>query len=416
MPTSTDLDLIAPNAMPGDASGILVELATGLAAADDLRETFGRLLPAVVQVAGASAAAVRMLDAGGQRMHLIGDFGLPQALREAESVVAHDCGGCGAMLSAGAGAADRAGRPAPCAGRSERAFADAGMPHMLAVPLARRGRVLGLFNLYFDTAHEPSAELERLLRSIGDVLALALDNARLERETLRAALASERQAIAAEVHDSIGQSLAYVKMRLPLLEDAIHGADAGRAEGYFDDVRSAIRQAHGSLRAVLAHMRAPMDPRGLGHALAGVAEAFRLQRGAVLEVADEWAGVRLAPSQEAQVFHIVQEALSNIARHAGAAHAWLHLSREADFLAVRIEDDGRGPPPAAADADSSHYGLTIMRERARRLGGSLDIGARAGGGTAVCLRFPLRGPSGARVDPPQHWGEPRPASLAGDLH
>ncbi len=400
--------------MPGDASGILVELATGLAAADDLRETFERLLPAVVQVAGARAAAVRMLDAGGQRMHLIGDFGLPQALREAESTVVHDCGECGAVL--GAAAAGRAGRPAPCAGRSERAFADAGMPHMLAVPLARRGRTLGLFNLFFDTAHEPSTEQARLLGSIGDLLALALDNARLERETLRTALASERQAIAAEVHDSIGQSLAYVKMRLPLLEDAIHACDQSRAEGYFDDVRSAIRQAHGSLRAVLAHMRAPMDPRGLGHALAGAAEAFRRPGGAVLEVCDEWADVRLAPSQEAQVFHIVQEALSNIARHAGAHHTWLRLARDADVLAVTIEDDGRGPPAATPDADSSHYGLSIMRERARRLGGTLDIGARVGGGTAVCLRFPLRASGGQRVDPPQHWGEPRQAPLTGDLH
>lgn len=414
MPTPTDLAPVVPSAVLGDASGILVELATGLAAGDDLRETFERLLPAVVQVAGARAAAVRMLDGGGQRMHLIGDFGLPQALREAESVVVHDCGGCGAML--GTGAASRAGRPAPCAGRSERAFADAGMPHMLAVPLARRGRTLGLFNLFFDTTHVPSAELERLLGSIGDLLALALDNARLERETLRAALASERQAIAAEVHDSIGQSLAYVKMRLPLLEDAIHGCDQGRAEGYFDDVRSAIRQAHGSLRAVLAHMRAPMDPRGLGHALAGAAEAFRRPGGAVLKVCDEWAGVRLAPSQEAQVFHIVQEALSNIARHAGAHHAWLHLARDADVLAVTIDDDGRGPPPATPDAHSSHYGLTIMRERARRLGGTLDIGARAGGGTTVCLRFPLHTAGGPRVDPAHHGGEPRPASLAGDLH
>jgi two-component system, NarL family, nitrate/nitrite sensor histidine kinase NarX len=414
LPATKDLDPRTPEAVSGGGSNLLAELATGLAADDDMREPLARLLPAIAQVAGAQAAVVRMLDTAGQRLLLAGEFGLPQSLREAESAVGHDCGACGALLAAHATAGP--GRPAPCAGRSEQAFADAGMPHMLVVPLARRGRLLGAFNLFFDARHEPSADLRRLLDSIGDLLALALDNVRLESENLRAALASERQAIAAEVHDSIGQSLAYVKMRLPLLEDAIRDSDRNRAEGYFDDVRSAIRQAHGSLRAVLAHMRAPMDPLGLGHALAAAAETFRQQGATAFEVADHWAGVRLEPEQEAQVFHIVQEALSNVSRHAGAGHAWLRLERDAGFLAVTIADDGRGPPPAGADAGSSHYGLTIMRERARRLGGTLDIGARAGGGTAVCLRFPAKAAAGQRMSLPLRANEARRDILTADPH
>ena len=91
-----------------------------------------------------------------------------------------------------------------------------------------------------------------LLESVGALLGLALENARLERANLRAALADERQAIAADVHDSIGQSLAYVKMRLPLLQDAIRGCDQAGAEGYFDDVRGAVREAHAQFHTCAA--------------------------------------------------------------------------------------------------------------------------------------------------------------------
>jgi two-component system nitrate/nitrite sensor histidine kinase NarX len=355
LPPSTTADPVVPNSVLGDASGILVELTAGLAAGDDVREVFEHFLPSIVQVAGARAGAVRALDSHGQHKQLVGEFGLPALAQAAERAAGGE---------------------------------------LLAVPLARRGRVLGEFDLYFDAGRQPSGDVQALLGSIGGLLALALDNARLERENLHAALASERQAIAAEVHDSIGQSLAYVKMRLPLLQDAIRGCDQDRAEGYFDDVRSAIRDAHGSLRAVLEHMRAPMDPLGFGHALAAAAEAFRRQSGATLEVVDGWAAVRLAPAQEAQVFHIVQEALSNIARHAAASHAWLRLACEGDFLAVSVEDDGQGLPPTVADGSGSHYGLSIMRERARRLGGMLDFAPGHRGGTVVSLRFPARGSRG----------------------
>jgi len=308
---------------------------------------------------------------------------------EAERAVDGHCGACGSALHG----------PGPvwendlssCARRTDAAFLASGCRRMLAVPLSHRGRTLGIYNLFFDGSTEPSPQAAGLLESVGALLGLALDNARLERENLRAALASERQAIAAEVHDSIGQSLAYVKMRLPLLQDAIAASDRARAEGYFDDVRDAVRQAHANLRAVLTHMRVPMEPLGLAHAIASCAEAFRAQGRTTLEVVNELPALRIAPVQEEQVFRIVQEALANIARHAAAGRAWLRLDRDGDAVRVVVEDDGGGLPALAED--STHYGVPIMRERARRLGGTLELGARPGGGTRVCLRFPW--PDGA---------------------
>lgn len=400
----------ATPATDAPAPGILAAITAGLSSGDDLRELLARLLRPLVDLAGAQAGAVRVLDDVDKRMHLVASTGLPAAVEEAERAVEGDCGACGVAL--------RGTQPAwsqdlsACSRRNAGAYFGAGCRRILAVPLAHRGRTLGLYNLFFDDGAQPTRDALGLLESVGALLGLALDNVRLERENLRAALASERQAIAAEVHDSIGQSLAYVKMRLPLLEDAIRGCDHGRAEGYFEDVRDAVRQAHGSLRAVLTHMRAPMDPLGLGHALATSADAFRRSSGVALESAGRWPEVQLTPAQEAQVFHIVQEALSNITRHAGAKHAWLGLDAAEGQLVVTIEDDGRGLPLAAGGADGSHYGLDIMRERARRLGGALELGTREGGGTRVALRFPARPPGGwpAGLDVPAAG---QPITMAG---
>ncbi len=104
----------------------------------------------------------------------------------------------------------------------------------------------------------------------------------------------------------------------------------------------------------------------------------------------------LSPEGESQVFHTVQEALNNIARHAAARQAWLHMGSGGDGLVeIVVDDDGAGLP-AASPCGGAHYGMDIMRERARRIEGTLDVGARPGGGTRVRLVFPAA-PATARA-------------------
>jgi two-component system, NarL family, nitrate/nitrite sensor histidine kinase NarX len=178
-------------------------------------------------------------------------------------------------------------------------------------------------------------------------------------------------------------------MRMPLLHDAMLARDDARAQRYFDDVRGAVTQAHSSLRGILTHFRSPMDPQGLVHALGACSESFRRSSGAELAFVNELPSLKLAPEREAQVFHIVQEALTNVARHAAAKHAWLHVGPGGrGQVEIVVEDDGGGMPPATPGA-GQHYGMEIMRERAHRIGGTLEVGARASGGTRVRLAFPL---------------------------
>jgi len=382
MTSAVDVSLSSTHA----GAGILGELASDLAADSNLPELLKRFLVPLLQVSGAEAGAVRSVSGAGDQLHLISSIGLPEEMARAEATVQAHCGACGAAASGET--PTWANEAAGCARLRPAGHAGVDFRRMVAVPLRHRGQVLGVYNLFYAQRPTPGPEVLAVLKAVGELLGLALNNARLETEKLQARLTQERQRMAAEVHDSLAQSLAFVKMRMPLLEDALVQHQEARALQYCGDVRAAVTQAHASLRGILTHFRSPMDPQGLVHALDASARQFRDSTGAGLDFVNELPDLKLAPDEEAQVFHIVQEALSNIARHASAHHAWLQLAAApAGGVEIVIEDDGAGLPATGAGG-GSHYGVEIMLERARRLGGTLEIGPRQGGGTRVRLAFP----------------------------
>ena len=375
-----------PAAAAAGGTDLLVQIATGLAEGRDLRGLLDRLLEPMVALAGAQAGAVRLLSDSGERLQLVSDIGLPGSVHRCEATVDRHCGVCGE-------AAEQrrivwTSDLHACAERGGDAFFGQACRRVLAVPLQHRGRVLGIYNLFFADEAEPAPEVMALLRSMGELLGLALDNARLEAESLRATVMQERQAMAAEIHDSIAQTLTFVKMRLPLLQDAVAECDEAHALKYLADVRQAVGEAHGSLREIVTHFRKRIDPRGLAHALQALVARFRERSTIELHYAN--AGLPLSLSEEAQteVFHIVQEALANIERHSQARHAWLSIAGGPVGFELRVEDDGVGPRPADEQCDEgSHFGIGIMGERAQRVGGEFTIGPRPGGGTRVRLAW-----------------------------
>lgn len=377
----------AHTAAPERSSGLLVEIAAGLAKGSDLGLLLGEFLQPIMRLAGAQAGAVRVLSEAGDQLQLVSSVGLPDKLcgKSAVAVDRH-CGYCGA--AADGHALVWASDLRDCSDRTGSDYFGQGCQQLLAVPLQHRGRTLGVYNLFFSSGRTPPPEVQGLLTSVGELLGLALNNARLEQERLRTTLLQERQAMAADVHDSLAQSLAFMKMRMPLLQDAVVMHDEQRARGYCEDVRQALTQAHTSLRSIISQLRAPMDPKGLVHALGAAVDAFRRMTGTELDFINDWPDLELPLDQEAQIFHIVQEALHNVARHAGSEHAWLYIGPMNDQeLQILVDDDGSGMP--GHTGGSSHYGLDIMMERARRLGGELSVSARHGGGTRVRLSVPL---------------------------
>lgn len=383
---------VGADGTPGAA--ILAEITADLAAGSDLRSLLQRFLEPITQLAGAQAGAVRVLSESPDRLQLVGDIGLPAPVRCAERSVDRHCGVCGQALSEDrlAWASDLRG----CARQTQDAYFGGQCARVLAVPMAHRGRVLGVCTLFFDDRPAPAPAIAAILKSVGDLLGLALDNARLERENLRATLTQERQQMAAEVHDSIAQTLAFVRMRLPLLEESVLGHDDALALKYLQDVRQAIGEAHGGLREIIDAFRAPIDPQGLVHALKSCADSFGRRYGIELEFVNAVPRLVLSAAQESQAIQIVREALANVAKHAAARHVRLALTQQDGEVAIAVEDDGSGLVPGpGGEPVFAHHGLEIMRERARRIGGVLEISPRTGGGTIVRLQFPVRPPTAA---------------------
>lgn len=390
LPLTTQSPL--PHAPSAAQTAALAQVTADLAAGGNVRELLQRFLEPIVHLAHAQAGAVRVLSPQGNRLELVGAVGLPEAVHAAELMVDSHCGFCGVAAEERRviWATDLSG----CCARAKGAYFGSECLRVIAVPLQHKGRVLGVYNLFFASSEPSGADISALLSSIGELLGLALDNVRLKAENLRATVMHERQLMAAEVHDSVAQNLTFIKMRLPLLRDAILEQDRECALKYLDDIRETAGEAHSSLREIVTHFRARMDPRGLGRALEALTARFCLRTGIELRVANRMPDLHLSEAEETDLFRIVQEALANVERHSGARHAWLNVEPTLAGVEVRIEDDGVGQPSDDARAAGAHHGIEIMSERAHRLGGEVTVGPRAAGGTQVRLALPISRPMG----------------------
>lgn len=362
----------------------LSEVASSLSTDADIDALLGRYLSTMMRIAGAAAGTVRLLTADGGHLRLVRALGVPPEALEHEQIVPLECGACGHALLRNTEVRSEALEH--CAEAARHGFFS-GCAELYAVPLRHRGEAVGVFNLFLRSAVTVPEEVRALFGAIGEHLGMALENARLSRENTRMTLVNERQMLAAQVHDSLAQTLAYARMRADALQNARDEGDRALEERHLAELQVALDAAYGELRGLIGKFRQPINPRGLIAALRDAIDAFRERVDAQVEFEDRALELSVPPEQEVQVFHIVQEALSNIERHAGARRVRIVVDRDAGRHSVLIEDDGTGFEAATAAAPG-HFGLAIMRERAAKLGGEIELDARAGRGTRLRLSFP----------------------------
>lgn len=346
----------------------------------ELKALLDGFLETIIKSAGASGGAIRMLSSDGLELHIAGAVGLPREIREGEGHVALGCGVCGQAAREGN---LKTGKASTCARLSGIDSFGSGYKAVVAVPLEFRGKRIGVFNLFFDEERELAPDAAHTLRCFAEMIGISLENARLARENRRMQLMAERQAIANEIHDSLAQTLAFGGMRMSVLQEAMRRHDDELAQKCVNDVNEALDTGKKSVRELITHFRCQMDPLGLRHALQVLAGEFVERSGIELEYVNTQADFVMPMEHELQVFNIVREVLANVAAHSGATRASLRISRQRGRYVFVIEDNGAGM--AGSIPPEGHYGLTIMRERARRIGAEIEVESAKGEGTRVRL-------------------------------
>ena len=387
------VDSIAKNAHDAPSAGdrlpvieVLAEIASSMSSGANTDQMLLRFLEIMVRISRAKAGAVRVLTADGEHLRMIGSIGLSPMLQDKERYVPLECGICGQATLTHSTQFDSVLQV--CQKQVRHIYTSLQCNTVYAVPLRHKGKVLGIYNLFMEEPQPLSEDIRYLFNSISEHLGMALENARLTSENIRISLMNERTMLANQIHDSLAQTLAYAKMRLTVLSEAMGGNDQERAGRYLGDVEEAVDLAYSELRNLITQFRDRIDPRGLVPALQEMVEGFRKKANADVDFLNVAQDVVLTPEEEIQVFHIIQEALYNVCKHARARHVVVTLDLHEDEYVVNVADDGVGLSSGGPSDMGKSFGLTIMRERTAKLNGHLSIESRAAGGTIVRLTFP----------------------------
>jgi two-component system nitrate/nitrite sensor histidine kinase NarX len=257
---------------------------------------------------------------------------------------------------------------------------------VLSMPLHDTGNHYGVLQLEMPPGKELAQWQTQLLEALSRHIGIAIGTARRTEQSRRLSLLEERAALARELHDSLAQSLAYMKIQVSRLKPVV--ADPQRADEareVLEELREGLNSAYRQLRELLTTFRLRIEGEGLASALETTVTEFAGRGGIPITLDVHLAGCVLTPNEEIHALQIVREALSNVLNHAKARQAQVRVNCESDgSVLATVTDDGIGIQQAAS---THHYGMTIMEERARNLGGQLVVENLPANGTRVSLHF-----------------------------
>ncbi len=262
----------------------------------------------------------------------------------------------------------------------------------LAAPLRVGDRVIGALCVGNSKAGAFSNEAGSLLTKLANSAAIALENARLYAQAERVATLEERQRIATEMHDGLAQALVYLGLKTEQVAELVQARNSQAAIDGLQRIRAAIDQAAHEVRRSIASLQQGPQPRqALQDRVAKLVGEFDTDGVPQVDLVVRLQSALLLPTDDTeQVLRVIREALLNVRHHAQAKHVAVRLEQQGAEALVSVEDDGHGFNPTTPPVDGgSHFGLSIMRARAARIGGQLTVDSAPGQGTRVILRWPV---------------------------
>jgi two-component system nitrate/nitrite sensor histidine kinase NarX len=369
---------------------VLYDVASCINKSNNLEDLLQRFLHTLTSVVDARAATVRLLNKDDQ-MRLVASIGLSEeiikleetlpapnclcgkALTDAKIMVHSDVKKCGLIVG-------------------KNFFSDDDDIEMLAIPLAYRGKTLGVYNLFVHRMENDFLEGEHeLLASIGQHLGMAIEKAGVDADARTLSIIEERTRMAHELHDSLAQTLASLRYKVRLFDDSLNQGEEEVIWHELEGLENTIDDAYAELRSLITHFRAPIDGKGVVRAVQRLTERFRQETDIDVFFYHNWDLETLPRDIEIEVVRIVQEALANVRKHAQAESVRILMSSTEDgHCSVLVEDDGVGLPKQRKETNKEtgeHIGLSIMEERAGRINGEIQFESDEDEGTLVQLSF-----------------------------
>jgi two-component system, NarL family, nitrate/nitrite sensor histidine kinase NarX len=271
--------------------------------------------------------------------------------------------------------------------------------HIIAVQLAASdGLTKSLLLVKRQFALRLSSAETALINRLGEHLTAIICSAQRARQNRRVALCEERAVIARELHDSLAQSLSYLKIQTGRLQSLLRSEKGERvfnhedADAVLQELRTNLNLAYRQLRELITTFRLTMNGRSLNQALKDSIEEFENRSSVALTLDNRLSGGLLSVDEEMHVLQIVRECVCNIVRHAQARHAEVSLYKDGfGVVRITVDDDGIGMhEPSSPDL---HHGLVIIQQRAHNLGGDMRVRSSPEGGTRIRVSFVPRKPN-----------------------
>ena len=361
----------------------LYDVVTSINMSRDLHDLLSRFLHTMTELVDARAAAV-YLEAKKNSCSLIAEIGLDNTFQDKHPYLPENFSNNNEQQTIPIAVI-------PCPSDINKDYFKNEELKILIVPLQYRGKILGVYNFYVDQGKlNSNSDYQQLFTSIGRHLGIAVEKSRLDEETNALSIMQERTNIANELHDSLAQTLASVKYQVRVLDETIHQEDEAATWQELERIESSIDEAYTELRALIAHFRLPIGQNNLTVSAEQIVERFKHDSGGMqVYLQNEWPDTQLPPQIELQVLRIIQEALTNARKHSEASTVRV-LMRGDDqgHYTVLIEDDGIGIyAQQKQNADGEHVGISVMHDRASRIGGTLSIEGEPREGVQVRLEF-----------------------------
>ncbi len=264
----------------------------------------------------------------------------------------------------------------------------AGLRYHASIPLYAYGRKLGVLNVASPDWRELSLDDLRLLYTVGDLVSIAIERARLFEQRAEYGAAEERNRLAREIHDTLAQGLTAITLQLETADALLESSALERARQAVDHALALARaNLEEARRSVLDLRAAPLEGRTLAQALRALTEEWTSKWNVPVRFQTAGGNYPLPLRVEAGLYRVAQEALTNAVRHANARTVTVQLSMRADRVQLMVDDDGGGFDPS--QLPEGRYGLIGLNERVHLLGGSVDLQSSPGEGTRVLVTVPL---------------------------